>query len=136
MFRFKIPHPALFAIAIVLLCGACDGLPYRWRTITIADETIRIRRNPITGISEGWMEYDVPGPNYQMRRARITAQFQCEGAAVLSRITDIEIVSGPPLAPEEEITPDSLESVGWVVVAGSALGDQAEAWMAILKCGD
>ncbi len=85
------------------------------------------------------MEYDVPGPNYQMRRARITLQFQCEGAAVLTRIRDIEVVSGPPYAPEEEITPDSLESLGWVVLTESLLGDQAEGWegwMALLKCGD
>ena len=106
MVRLKIPHPALFAIAIVLLCGACDGLPYTWRTITIADETVQIRRNPITGISDVWLELpEVPGPNFQTRQVRMKTQFKCEGAAVLTRLGEIEVVSGPPFAPEEEITP-------------------------------
>ncbi len=54
--KSMIPHPALWASAMVLVCGACDGLPYTWRTVTVEDETFQIRRNPITGISDVWWE--------------------------------------------------------------------------------
>ena len=129
-----IRYAALWATVLVLLCGACDGLPYTWRTVTIEDETYQIRRNPITGISDVWLESEIPGPNFQSRRVRLKVQFKCEGSGVLFRFRDLEVLSGPPIAPEDDFN-DYARAKGWVVSGESDLGIlEAEGWMTILGC--
>ena len=129
--KSMIPHPALWASVMVLVCGACDGLPYTWRTVTVEDETFQIRRNPITGISDVWR--DLPA-NFG-RQVRMKMQFQCEGAGVLTRIRDIEVLSGPPLPELEELT-DDLRTVGWAYLRHGELGLSVEAMRSVLGCRD
>ena len=130
--KSMIPHPALWASVMVLVCGACDGLPYTWRTVTVEDETFQIRRNPITGISDVW--WDLPG-NFESRQVRMKMQFQCEGAGVLTRIRDIEVLSGPPLPELEELT-DDPRTVGWAFLRESESGPSVEAMRSVLGCRD
>ena len=130
--KSMIPHPALWASVMVLVCGACDGLPYTWRTVTVEDETFQIRRNPITGISDVW--WDLPD-NLGSRQVRMKMQFQCEGAGVLTRLRDIEVLSGPPLPELEELT-DDPGTVGWAYLRESDAGPSIEAMRSVLGCRD
>ena len=76
--------------------------------------------------------------NFETRQVRMKMQFQCEGAGVLTRIRDIEVLSGPPLAEEEEMEEmtDDLRSAGWVFLGESEVGPQVEAMMSVLGCRD
>ena len=130
--KSMIPHPALWASVMVLVCGACDGLPYTWRTVTVEDETFQIRRIPITGISDVW--WDSP-ENFGSRQVRMKMQFQCEGAGVLTRIRDFEVLSGPPFPELEELT-DDPRTVGWAYLRDGELGPSVEAMRSVLGCRD
>lgn len=124
-------YAALWASGLVLLCGACDGLPYTWRTVTIEDETFQIRRNPITGVSDVWLELE---SEVLSGRVRLKLQFKCEGSGVLFRFRDLEVLSGPPIAPEDDSN-DYARAKGWTVIGESDLGIlEAEGWMTLLKC--
>ena len=130
-------YATLWGSGLVLLCGACDGLPYTWRTVTIEETTFQIRRNPITGVSDVWLESEVPGPNFQSGRVRLKLQLKCEGSGVLVRFRDLEVLSGPPIAPEDDSSDDYARAKGWVVTGESDLGIlEAEGWMTLLKCRD
>ena len=127
-------YAALWASGLVLLCNACDGLPYRWRTVTAGEETYQIRRNPITGVSDVWRESETTGPNFQSQQVLLKLQFKCEGSGVLFRFRDLEVLSGPPIAPEDDSN-DYARAKGWVVFGESDLGIlEAEGWMTILGC--
>jgi len=127
-----IRYAALWATVLVLLCGACDGLPYTWRTVTIEETTFQIRRNPITGVSDVWLELE--SEVLSGGRVRLKVQFKCEGSGVLFRFRDLEVLSGPPIAPEDDSN-DYARAKGWVVFGESDLGIlEAEGWMTILGC--
>lgn len=62
-------------------------------------------------------------------------QLKCEGSGVLFRFRDLEVLSGPPNAPEDDSSNDYARAKGWMVVGESDLGIlKAEGWMTILGC--
>lgn len=54
---------------------------------------------------------------------------------MLTRIRNIEVLSGPPLAPEEDFT-DDIRNAGWAFMGECQLGLQVEAMMSLLGCRD